>query len=135
MPAAGFILNEGMAISCNIIQDIFVTFATYMKIFVIIFSFFLLAISLIPCDDSAPSRADSYQAVAYDQNGGHQNHHNAEGDGCSPLCSCQCCNVQVPVTAWQIFFEEIEFIQPESVYIRHHSDLFPNTLLQPPILA
>lgn len=60
-----------------------------MKVFVFIFSFYLLAISLLPCSDAHNECNDSKSKTELVQNHNHQDDAN---DFCSPFCNCNCCS-------------------------------------------
>ncbi|MGB3115728.1 MAG: DUF6660 family protein [Ferruginibacter sp.] len=67
-----------------------------MKIFFLLFSFFMLFISCMPCGDSMECNSHPEQKIS--SSADHQNHNHGV-EACSPFCSCSCCAVSiVPAT-------------------------------------
>ena len=60
-----------------------------MKIFAIIFTFYLTALSLVPCVDSI-GISENKNSISFNQE---QNHEDQHRDMCSPFCACNCCRV------------------------------------------
>ncbi len=61
-----------------------------MKVFAIIFSVYLLALSIVPCTDGEVRTVQNEPAkITHSQN---QNIHPNKKDYCTPFCTCYCCN-------------------------------------------
>ncbi|QMU26527.1 DUF6660 family protein [Adhaeribacter radiodurans] len=60
-----------------------------MKWVAVIFSFYLLVLSCIPCADAAPRDNAAQTAFSVDDNKAES--HSSDVDLCSPLCLCTCC--------------------------------------------
>ncbi len=69
-------------------------FTGQMKAFVFIFSIYLLAIAVLPCSDAENECRTETAASSFVQQHSHQTDHN---DFCSPLCTCNCCNLTIEV--------------------------------------
>lgn len=63
-----------------------------MKVFTIIFSIYILALSIMPCSDAFNdcNRITTVRESTLAHN--HQSDHN---DFCSPFCTCSCCSISV----------------------------------------
>ena len=61
-----------------------------MKFFILIFSIYLLALSLVPCSD-AFNECQSID-VEYSNDHDHESDHD---DHCTPFCSCSCCGTSM----------------------------------------
>ncbi|MFB6457980.1 DUF6660 family protein [Chitinophaga sp. Hz27] len=67
-----------------------------MKLFVYIFSIYIVLLSCLPCNDAAAVNDQLKQELVHSTD---TDHPHSQPDFCSPLCICSCCNVQVmPVT-------------------------------------
>ncbi len=64
-----------------------------MKIFNIIFAFFFLFLSTVPCDDAKAE--DACGTEVHLHSAADQDHDHSEADFCSPFCSCQCCHTNI----------------------------------------
>ncbi|WP_368407646.1 DUF6660 family protein [Chryseobacterium edaphi] len=62
-----------------------------MKFLVFIFTFYLMAISLVPCSDVDENSGFSETKVERLQD----NHQSGHSDVCSPFCTCNCCQMTV----------------------------------------
>ena len=74
----------------NIILGEFVPLAIIfasMKFFVVILSFYVLALNCFPCKDSGECNVKTDQNIS----ASHQQHHEQESEACTPFCSCACC--------------------------------------------
>ncbi|WP_300600540.1 DUF6660 family protein [Niabella sp.] len=60
-----------------------------MKSWAFLYGFYILAISMWPCNDAYARSTGSKLAVVAS---GTHHHKAAANDVCSPLCSCHCCN-------------------------------------------
>src|SRR5580765_2063675 len=60
-------------------------FAPSMKIFAVIFAFYMVVLSLAPCCDRY-EQAGSPQTLQQSQD-----RHEQENEFCSPFCQCSCC--------------------------------------------
>ena len=72
-----------------------------MKFFSLIFSFFLLYISCLPCGDPQECNEKALQSIA--ASASHQDHQHSS-EACTPFCSCACCAASVvyqPVANYQ----------------------------------
>jgi hypothetical protein len=63
-----------------------------MKFFTLVFSFYLLVVSLLPCSDARNECTDASQQFQVEQASAH-NHQSDHNDVCSPFCTCTYCNV------------------------------------------
>ena len=64
-----------------------------MKLFSIIVSIYIIALSCLPCADIEVS---SFAHNATKFTGNHEDHsHDKENDLCSPFCICSCCGTQI----------------------------------------
>lgn len=63
-----------------------------MKIFVVIFSFYFLALNLVPCEDNELLCNEDTTETSKDCEADHEHH---ETEHCSPLCLCHCCHIHV----------------------------------------
>lgn len=108
-----------------------------MKIFFVIFSFYILALSLMPCTDMA-NISVSAQEQFLTKDGQEVNHdHTDQEDTCSPFCACSCCGaIYVAAKHWSSFS-----FNPKLAFVKeqmqpHYLSLFiPNDLdsiWQPP---
>ncbi|HQW70475.1 MAG: hypothetical protein IPO45_17075 [Saprospiraceae bacterium] len=62
-----------------------------MKLFTFIFSFYLMALAMIPCHDiyNECNDKDKSEVAA------NHDHQSDENDFCSPFCTCSCCNTAI----------------------------------------
>ena len=58
-----------------------------MKCIAILFSFYLIALTLLPCSDVPESKAN--EQVSYSS----QKSNHCSEEGCAPFCSCSCCAI------------------------------------------
>lgn len=60
-----------------------------MRFFVFIFSIYILALSLVPCNDVYNGHNREKTVAAYSQSHGKAD----KNDTCTPFCTCSCCNI------------------------------------------
>jgi len=67
------------------------------RILAFLLSFYILGLVSIPCADKDLNLMDHRQThITHEDSGEHAEHH----DGCSPFCTCSCCNISMePVMA------------------------------------
>ena len=58
-----------------------------MKYIAILFSFYLIALTLLPCNDVLELKA------SYSSQNNYSNSDHCTEEGCAPFCSCSCCAV------------------------------------------
>lgn len=61
-----------------------------MKFFTVIFSIYILALSVMPCSDAYNDCKDNTEFADNSQS---HNHKSDTNDFCSPFCTCTCCSV------------------------------------------
>lgn len=66
------------------------TFAPLMKFFTIIFSIYLLALSVMPCADMMECKHQSEKSVSPFAANNHEKH-SGDSEQCTPFCICNCC--------------------------------------------
>lgn len=66
-----------------------------MKYFLVIFSVYFLALSLMPCTDALGMNTPNTSKTEITQTHNNDTDHN---DFCSPFCICSCCNTPVNIT-------------------------------------
>ncbi len=103
-----------------------------MKIVFFIMAFLALALSFVPCSDTAALNEVHDNTELSNSN---QQHSHSEHDACSPFCHCSCCSSLS-------FIQKINFLYPAQVVnqikIKHlPSQIFEVTIpvWQPPQLA
>ena len=103
-----------------------------MKIFTIIFSFYLLTLNFAPCSDTNVDSDQTNTQITFSQNDFDDHDHN-NIDVCSPFCHCHCCHSHsVDLSLNQIdLFNPIDF-KPSTVYFDSHGKDISSSLLQPP---
>ncbi|WP_157447121.1 DUF6660 family protein [Cytophaga aurantiaca] len=74
-----------------------------MRIFIAIFSIYIIVLSMMPCTDAVTCEKDIHTK---EQTATHQhNHREDEADSCSPFCVCACCGVSgVIFSSPKLFF-------------------------------
>ncbi|WP_114790605.1 DUF6660 family protein [Niabella yanshanensis] len=63
-----------------------------MKLFTLVFSLYLMVVSLLPCSD-ARNECNSSSGQSQVEQASNHNHQNDHNDICSPFCACTCCNI------------------------------------------
>lgn len=81
-----------MQFDCMIFASIFVRLMNYLPI---ILSFYILALSLLPCGDvvSVFEEVDLVSIETAKQEDQHEHSNNCNDDPCSPICGCSCCSI------------------------------------------
>jgi len=70
-----------------------------VKLFTLLFSFYVIWLTVQPCTDDIPGKAQTATIEFASPGTAHDSHSNDEG--CSPLCSCSCCNAQFIINSYQ----------------------------------
>ena len=79
-----------------------------MKIFILIFSFYLLGLSCLPCGDKNECTVKATTTVSTPIN---HDKHSQDTEHCTPFCTCSCCAVSVSL--------------PATVFYKIHKRIFP----------
>lgn len=106
-----------------------------MKSFWLIFSFYILILSVLPCTDKEECNEPTQTHISI--NTEHQNH-NHETEHCSPFCICACCGTNISIT----FFTTFQIIERPifntsisySLFNEHIKSNFFGNIWQPPQL-
>ncbi|MGY0392202.1 DUF6660 family protein [Bizionia sp. KMM 8389] len=101
-----------------------------MKFVTIIFSIYVLALNIIPCEDTIVVSNDVEVAITQLEI---DHHEHQEVDMCSPFCICQCC--QINITQFQFYSVQfyLENITTQDFFYLNKSEKdFLNSILQPP---
>ncbi len=69
---------------------VFICIFSAMKIFALLFSIYVLCISVMPCADNEDGEILSEQAAGYVADT-HHSGHEADPEHCPPFCACTCC--------------------------------------------
>lgn len=102
-----------------------------MKWFVYILSFYMLAVSCIPCMDEATTLEDSEQSISIIAH--QQAEDSQEADLCSPLCGCSCCLGFVLLSVHHSITKAIVFSQTTKTHYKQESlSLLSFSIWQPP---
>lgn len=107
-----------------------------MKIFTVIFSLYILCLSLMPCSDSFNDCVSNVDLTETTQPHQHKSDHN---DLCSPFCTCACCSISasvkfIPFTiklAKVVTNSKINFPNQEFTFISN----FYSNIWQPPKIS
>lgn len=103
-----------------------------MKIFTVILSIYVLALSFVTCNDAVSHETTLNETVS---NVSEPDHHSDEGtaDYCSPFCSCQCCQVNLNVQHNDVFDITVSKISTK-VHVPTYSvkQEFTYSIFQPP---
>ena len=103
-----------------------------MKFFTIIFSIYILVLSLAPCSDSVECDEGNKTEQSH-------NNHKHENENCTPFCICACCgqpvasNINYPV-AQTVSKPEI-FNKSISIYNQTFISQFNANIWQPPKIS
>lgn len=104
-----------------------------MKFFTLIFSIYLLAISMLPCGDANNECNTTAPQTETTQNHSHKTDHN---DVCSPFCICSCCstvaNFSIPES--RVIEEKTVFAEIQKFPIRDFNFVsnYYGNIWQPP---
>lgn len=60
-----------------------------MKFFILLFSFYMLTLSCLPCGDADDCNEKEKKEIAAAST---QTEHDHESESCTPFCSCSCCS-------------------------------------------
>lgn len=83
-----------------------------MKIISYILSCYFMILTGVACTDGLPDEiAKDQQTIVQADYTNHSHDHNNEWDGCSPLCSCHCCHVNVFIS------QALELANPETALL------------------
>jgi len=70
-----------------------------MRIFAFILSFYIIALSIVPCTDGIPQSSNhsdiEVSAAEHDHN------HSDHKDSCTPFCVCACCGIMITMPTLQ----------------------------------
>lgn len=107
----------------------------YMRWFAFIFSFYIMALVVMPCNDAATCEQSQGNTEQTQQT---HDHSDDEEDHCSPFCTCSCCGVTgiiISVPNFQIVF--IEPITPTYItpYYQNFNSAYYYSFWQPPKLS
>ena len=97
-----------------------------MNLLRLLFTFYFAALTLMPCNDvkAQSVKGNSEKKFSYSED----NHSKDHGDICSPLCSCNCCQMTVtslkveplmplPKKAAEYFSKKIHFQKNDFAYL------------------
>jgi len=104
-----------------------------MKWLLVIWSVYLLGLSLFPCSDRTNGCEDDIAITLPAEN---HNHSEDTDDGCSPFCHCSCCSISLTVYNFGAFTltSPLAEFKEEGVY-RPYSNFYSSyqgTIWQPP---
>lgn len=109
-----------------------------MKLLTVILSFYIFALSTIPCVDIEHDSAAHAKVNHTSEKEKHS--HDKDSDLCSPFCICNCCGQQITLTLvpsinynFQVQFEEIK--TSNSIYTSAFNSTFYGSIWQPPQIA
>lgn len=74
-----------------------------MKFFVFIFSFYLLALSCMPCADLESCNLENQKRTFNSTTSSHS-HQNDDTENCSPFCICACCGQSIATLFYPVNF-------------------------------
>lgn len=104
-----------------------------MRVFLIIWSVYLLGLSLAPCSDTLNGCEPVEESTPYENH----NHSNDADDSCTPFCHCACCSISLTVYNFNSLTvnEPLTIIIPHTepfwTYSESHSSYF-GSIWQPP---
>ncbi len=106
-----------------------------MRFFAYIFSFYLLAIFALPCNDGYNDCKTTSAVIAADDDHSHKTDHN---DICSPFCTCSCCSTAAGFSYHSLKIKEAKpgLFKTQKIPLRNFSltsDYYGN-IWQPPKL-
>ena len=100
-----------------------------MKIFAFILSFYILALTALPCIDVPEDNNLDMNKVSQNTSDGHTN----DSDHCSPFCSCSCCVTPVIHQVYSIDFKCFYLVEEYHSEFRTFSVSSPAPIIwQPP---
>jgi hypothetical protein len=102
-----------------------------MRFLNIIFSFYIIALSIMPCTDIAACDHEEYEnmGIAHPE----EDHENCE-DTCSPFCACNCCGITIAFSVIEPFNIEPLVISEKTNTLFKLSEfsIFHHSVWQPP---
>ena len=107
-----------------------------MKFFCLLFSFYVIVLSVVPCVDAmGGSVADAHLTLQSCQDNGHRQD---EDNACSPFCTCACCGCNA--FSFPYFYPVLSSSEFKSEkFIPHYSVAFSSNFIsaiwQPPKLG
>lgn len=106
-----------------------------MKSFWLIFSFYILILSVLPCTDKEECNEPTQTTIS--SNTEHQNHDHVT-EHCSPFCVCACCGTNISFSPFSTFkiIERPIFNSsiPYSLFNEYFKSNFYGNIWQPPQL-
>ena len=99
-----------------------------MKLLSIIFSFYLIGLTIVPCEDES-----NLDTVSFEQITDLEDQHQTGADLCSPFCQCHCCHIHV-LNIETVESEALD-IQVSTLIIERNAESgieIPDTHFQPP---
>ena len=105
-----------------------------MKFFTVIFSIYILALSVMPCSDAYNDCKDNTE---FSDNSQSHSHKSDTNDICSPFCLCDCCGmVSGIVLQWNVYnlvkAKTFELSKPEIYYKSIFIPCYFGKIWQPP---
>ncbi len=103
-----------------------------MKFFTIIFSIYILVLSLAPCGDNVECGEHNKTEKSH-------NNHKHENENCTPFCICACCGqpvtskINYPVA--QTILKPENFNNSKAIYTQTFISQFSATIWQPPKIS
>ena len=107
----------------------FYTLVYRMRHLAFILSIYVVVLTAIPCVDVQIASLESAQQSQ-------QDHHQGEGDHCSPFCTCNCCATSVIFQDLQVQLSSFAFVEKQYTFYATGSYHGPvATIWQPPKIA
>lgn len=105
-----------------------------MKYLAILFGFYLLTLTLLPCGDVSDNAVDTKTYYSFHKESGGMENCNQEA--CAPFCSCNCCSIgkNLPTEIVVVAIEPV-VRGSYSLYAVSAPSKQPITIWQPPKLA
>ena len=104
-----------------------------MKLIALILSFYIFALTAIPCIDKAHDNAVHKTEISQNTT---NHHHDQETDHCTPFCTCVCCATSVIQQEYSIYFIEFYFLQEQKdIYEFSFVSNHQASIWQPPKLS
>ena len=107
----------------------FYTLVYRMRHLAFILSIYVVVLTAIPCVDVQIASLESAQQSQ-------QDHHQGEGDHCSPFCTCNCCATSVIFQDLQVHLSSFAFVEKQYTFYATGSYHGPVAVIwQPPKIA